>query len=207
MTPTRQPKRSRVESDNGLVRTPARARSGHARKLYNHVRSKEELITLVADAVCGELTKIPRNTHWRVQLETIAVRFRRVLLSHRDGARVLAATAPISPNRLQIVERVLNTLIRAGFSPVGATDAAWVHNSYVVGFVLDETLELPSGAVSAKRSQGEQRRWLRSLSRQQYPTLIFLANELVDVKPERRFQFGLNALLDGFELRLNAKRG
>ena len=177
-----------------------------AASLYNHVTGKGELLTLIADAICGELAEITAGGDWRAQLETVAIRFRHVLLSHQDGARVLASTAPIGPNRLQIIESVLNALVRAGFSDAEATDAAWVHNSYVVGFVLDETLGRASGIVSSRRSREKGKRWLKPLSKEQYPTLVALANEVADVRPDRRFEFGLRALLDGFELRLATKR-
>ena len=177
-----------------------------AASLYNHVSGKDELLALAADAICGELRDADSNRNWRSQLAALAIEFRRVLLSHRDGARVLAATAPIGPHRLQIIERVLNVLVRAGFSAGEVTDAAWVHNSYVVGFVLDETLRSPRHRASIQRSRENERRWLRSLSKRQYPTLVSLANELVHAPPDRRFEFGLNALLDGFELRLRKKK-
>ena len=177
-----------------------------AASLYNHVTGKEELLTLIADAICGELAGITSCGDWRAQLETVAIRFRHVLLAHQDGARVLASTAPVGPNRLRIIESVLNALVRAGFSAAEATDAAWVHNSYVVGFVLDEALGRAIGTVSSRRSREKGKRWLKSLSKEQYPTLVALANEVADVRPNRRFEFGLRALLDGFELRLATKR-
>jgi len=177
-----------------------------AASLYNHISGKEEMLTLAADAICGELKAIDSGSSWRAQLAAVAIQFRRVLLSHRDGARVLAATAPIGPRRLHIIERVLKALVEAGFSATEAADAAWVHNSYVVGFVLDETLGRPNDKASFHRSLEKERRWLRSLPKEQYPTLVSLANELVHAPPDRRFEFGLDALLDGFELRLAQKK-
>jgi TetR/AcrR family tetracycline transcriptional repressor len=177
-----------------------------AASLYNHVSGKDELLTLVADEICGELTEINHGTNWRTQLKTVAIEFRRVLISHRDGARVLAATAPIGPNRLQIIERILSALVRAGFSAEEAIDASWVHNSYVVGFVLDEMLGRPSDTASFTRILEKEKRWLKSLPNEQYPTLVSLADQLVNAPPDRRFEFGLSALLDGFELRLAKKR-
>ncbi|MGB9465746.1 MAG: TetR/AcrR family transcriptional regulator C-terminal domain-containing protein [Candidatus Acidiferrum sp.] len=177
-----------------------------AASLYNHVSGKDELLTLAADAICGELIEINHSSNWRAQLATVAIQFRRLLISHRDGARLLAATAPIGPNRLQIIECVLSALVRAGFSSAEATDASWVHNSYVVGFVLDEMLGRPSDKASFNRLLEKERCWLKSLPKERYPTLVSLANELVDATPDRRFEFGLSALLDGFELRLAKKR-
>lgn len=176
-----------------------------AASLYNHVRSKGELLALVADTLCGQIAELKQRRPWRQQLESVAIQFRQVLLAHRDGARVLAATPPLGPMRLRIMEQILNALVTAGFSAVEASDAASVHNSYVVGFVLDETLGRPSDARSVRRMRTQTKRWFKSLSKDEYPTLVSLADELVDATPDRRFQSGIRALLDGYEIRLLRK--
>lgn len=136
----------------------------------------------------------------------MAQQVRRVLMAHRDGARVLAATPPVGPHRLRLIEQILHALVSGGLSPTKIADASFVLNSYVVGFVLDETLGQPTDAALAKRLREQARRWFKSLPKQQYPTLVALADELIDAPADRRFELGLRALLDGFELRL-AKKG
>ena len=176
-----------------------------AASLYNHVRDKEQLLALMADAICARIPDVDHSKPWREQAETMALQVRRVLTTHRDSARVLAATPPAGPHRLRLIEQMLRALVAAGFSPTRVADAAFVINSYVVGFVLDETLGIPTDAASAKRMREEARRWFKSLPRDQYPTLVALADELVDAPAERRFALGLRALLDGFELRLSKR--
>ena len=65
---------------------------------------------------------------------------RQIALSHRDAARVLAATAPSGPHRLRAIDALLGLLIRAGFPPADAADAGYLLNVYIVGFMLDEAL-------------------------------------------------------------------
>lgn len=176
-----------------------------AASLYNHVHDKQDLLTLVADSICANL-HINMACGWREFLEETAIQFRRVLLSHRDAAQILAATAPVGPNRLRLIESILCSLIRAGFSPLDAIDAASVHNSFVVGFVLDETLgrlDVPEGAG---RSIKQEPNWLKSLPPDRFPTIVALAHELVDTRPDRRFAFGIHALLDGFDVKLRMKK-
>jgi TetR/AcrR family transcriptional regulator, tetracycline repressor protein len=177
-----------------------------AASLYNHVSDKNELLALIADAICAEIAEPEPARAWRQQLETLGRRVRRVLISHRDGARVLAATPPVGPNRLRLIERVLQVLLSAGFSPAEAADASFVLNSFVVGFVLDETLGEPQGAAAAKRMREQARRWFKSLPPHQYPTLVSLADELVETTPDRRFEFGVRSMMDGLELRLRRKK-
>ena len=120
---------------------------------------------------------------------------------------MLAATPPVGPHRIRLIEQVLHALAGAGFSPAKIADASFVMNSYVVGFVLDETLGSPRDPTAARRMREEGRRWFKSLPKQEYPTLVALADELVDAPADRRFELGLRALLDGFELRLPRKGG
>ena len=80
-------------------------------------------------------------------------------MAYRDGARVLAATPPVGPHRLRLIEQLLHALAGAGLSRARVVDAAFVMNSYVVGFVLDETLGYPRDTVALKRMRDEGRRW------------------------------------------------
>lgn len=178
-----------------------------AASLYNHVSDKDELLALLADALFEEAPEPDPGKSWREQLEAMARYLRRVLLAHRDGARVLAATPPLGPNRLRLIEQLLHTLISAGFSATEAANAGSVFNSYVVGFVLDETLGNPQETTSFQRVQEEVKSWFQSLPKEQYPTLVALADDLVSATPEQRFGFGVRVLLDGFEHRLSKKEG
>jgi len=175
-----------------------------AASLYNHVSDKDELLALLADAISAEIPLPAQGRSWRQQTETLARQFRRVLMAHRDAARVLAATPPAGPHRLQLIEASLRVLGEAGFPAALTADACYLLNSYIVGFVLDETLGHSGEPLSAKRRREEGRRWFKALPKQDYPTLIALADELIDAPPERRFELGLRALLDGLELRVAA---
>ena len=195
------------EGFDGLTMRRLAERLGiKAASLYNHVSDKHELLALMADAICGEIPELDHSKPWREQAEAMAIEVRRVLMARRDGARVLAATPPVGPHRLRLIEQVLHALVLAGFSPQRTTDAAFVMNSYVVGFVLDETLGSPRDTASAKRLREEGRRWFKSLPKERYPTLVSLADELIDAPADRRFALGIRALLDGLELRLSKKR-
>lgn len=177
-----------------------------AASLYNHVRSKEEMMELIADRICAEFFLGGASRDWREFLKEAAIQFRRVLLSHRDAARILAATAPTGPHRLRLIEAILNALIQGGFSTADSTDAASVHNSFVVGFVLDETLGSDSVPRFLDCLVERDASWSKSLSSEEFPTIVALADELVATTPDRRFAFGIQALLDGFEARLLGKK-
>src|SRR2546423_1582765 len=107
-----------------------------AASLYWHVRDKEELMVLLANEICGSFGALDPTLPWREQLEQSADEYRRVLLSHRDAARVLLLSGPPSgANRLDQVESLLGVLLKAGFSPEDAAFAGFLMNDYVTTFL------------------------------------------------------------------------
>jgi AcrR family transcriptional regulator len=118
-----------------------------AASLYWYVRDKSELLDLLADAMSAEmlLDLDVSGFSWRAQLEAAGRAFRQLARAHRDAARILAATTPSGPNRLHAIDMLLGVLRGAGFSPEDTADAAYIFNSYVTGFLLDEALGLERG--------------------------------------------------------------
>jgi AcrR family transcriptional regulator len=111
-----------------------------AASLYWYVRNKDELLALLADAISGEISLPDTGLPWREALEAGARNLRRVALSHRDAARVLAATMPTGRHRLRAIDALLGLLLRAGFSPADVVDLSYLFNAFVVGFMLDQDL-------------------------------------------------------------------
>jgi TetR/AcrR family tetracycline transcriptional repressor len=111
-----------------------------AASLYWHVRDKDELLALLADAISAQMPEPSLSPPWREELTRLAHAVRRVALTHRDAARVLAATPPLGPQRLQRLEALFAVLRHAGFAPADIVDASYLLNIYVMGFVLDEVL-------------------------------------------------------------------
>ena len=77
-------------------------------------------------------------------------------------------------------------------------DAAWIFNTYVTGFVLDEQTQLASSDAA---QYAEVASWFRELPPAQFPNIVAVADELLEDANDRRFEFGLNLLLDGLERR------
>ena len=111
-----------------------------AASLYWYVRDKDELLAQLADAISGEIPLPGPGLPWREALEAGARNLRRIALSHRDAARVLAATMPAGPHRLRAIDALLGVLRRAGFTPADVVDLSYLFNAYVVGFMLDQDL-------------------------------------------------------------------
>jgi TetR/AcrR family tetracycline transcriptional repressor len=168
--------------------------------LYWHVRDKDQLLLLLADAICGEIGSPPDGLGWRDYLEALAWEYRRVLKRHRDAALVLAMTPPVGPNRLRLAERSLAALLDVGLPPVLVARAGFLMTDYVTNFVLEE--QRTAAQAAAAGGLDVIRGWFESLPADQYPTLAALTPQLVDDDPDERFRFGVSTILDGLALRL-----
>ncbi len=179
-----------------------------AASLYWHVRDKEELIVLLANEICGSLVAPDPALPWRQQLEQFADEYRRVLLSHRDAARVMLLSGPPSgANRLDLVEILLGVLLKAGFSARDAAYAGFLLNDYVTTFVMEET-RYPGPPTEEDAGETEVESpgttWIDLLPQDRYPSILALAPHWLNVNMDEQFHFGGEVLLDGLEKRLKA---
>ena len=180
-----------------------------AASLYWHVRNKEELLGLLADEICAGVREPDPDLPWREKVETLVRENRRVLLLHRDAARILAGTVPAGPNRLRLAETMLGTLLRAGFSRRDAVRAAFLLTDYATHFVAEETRPAGVGAANDTGKQEkrvEVRRSFEILPEDEYPNIVALAGYLTDLDANGRFEYELETLLDGLERKLASRR-
>ena len=112
--------------------------------LYWHVRSRQDLVDQMAGAIIRDgIGGLAPNGAWMDQLGDIARAYRQTLLSHRDGARVLAESCTADPAVNRLAELSLRMLTSAGFTAPDAMRALVSLLSYVTGFVADEQAAQP----------------------------------------------------------------
>ncbi|MCC7450578.1 MAG: TetR/AcrR family transcriptional regulator C-terminal domain-containing protein [Anaerolineae bacterium] len=179
-----------------------------AASLYWHVKDKDELIVLLANALCGSLNAPDPARSWREQLAQFADEYRRRLLSHRDAARVMLLSGPPSgANRLDLVEMLLGVLLKAGYSAQDAAFGSFLLNDYVTTFVMEETrdTDLPTEDSAGEALPEEaDTNWIDMLPPDRYPNIRTLAPHWRSVNMDEQFRFGVEVLLDGLEKRLTA---
>jgi TetR/AcrR family tetracycline transcriptional repressor len=194
-----------VGLDGLTMRRLAEKLSVTATALYRHVRSKEDLLELLAEEICTGAREPDPGLPWRKRLEVLAQENRRVLLAHRDAARIQAATVPAGPNRLKFAEIALRAVLEAGFSARDAAYAGALWNDYVTHSVAEEAIV--TTIAEARRTDVEEmlseiRSQFEALPQEEYPSMVALAEYMTEPDWEQRFQFGLEVLLDGLERRL-----
>jgi len=197
-----------VGFDGLTMRNLAKRLGVKAASLYWHVHDKQDLLSLLADEICASMREPDRTLPWRKQLEELGHEYRRVLLAHRDAARVLAESgAPSGPHRLRLTEILLRTLLDAGFNRKDAGYAGFLLNDYVTMFVLDETQDVNARADDASEDQSSDlQTWFKALPPHDYPSLIALADYLTEPDADERFRFGIEILGNGLEVRLRGQR-
>lgn len=198
------------EGINGLsMRKVATELGVKAASLYWHVRNKEELLDLLTDALMADAEPPLRQGDWREQLREYCLRHRRLLLSRRDAAKVVAGRFALGPHLLSLMEDQLDRLRDAGFADADAALCTYLLGAYVQGFVLQE--QVP---ISASEAMGTSRAevatavsaQLRSLPEETFPNLVALADDLTTPNMDERFAFGLERLIDGLAALLDQGR-
>src|SRR5215510_675923 len=146
----------------GLTMRSLAERMGvRAASLYWHIRDKDHLLGLLAEAIVAEVPEPAADLPWRARLEAFATDYRRVLQSHRDAARIVIIAQPAAP---RLYERLVRPLLAAGFDGEVAVDAchllagtyvpAAVAEESAVGALQDaeqEKLEAPLGTLARGR--------------------------------------------------------
>jgi TetR/AcrR family tetracycline transcriptional repressor len=171
-----------------------------AASLYRHVRNKEELLALLGDEISGEIPLSQTSGDWRDRLKEMAWNVRRGLLAHRDAARVLASTPPAGSRRLRHIEAVLRILREAGLGDVDAARTAYHLNNFVTEFAADEARLAAFAAtpgLSRRKLFAELRRQFKALPKDDYPTIVALADALTEDAQDELFQFGVDMCIRG----------
>lgn len=173
-----------------------------AASLYRHVHNKNELLALLGDEISGEIPASRATGTAQEQLAEIAWNVRRGLLAHRDAARVLAASPPVGPRRLRHIEAVLRILRAAGLRDRDAARAAYHLNNFVTEFAADEARFAAYASTpgsSRRKLFADARKHFASLPKNEYPTIVALAEHLTEDAQDELFEFGINMCLRGIQ--------
>src|SRR5690242_9417096 len=202
------------------MRRIARELHSGTMSLYWHIRSKEELLDLMIDAIIGEPAVPERSGDWRADLRAIACGTRDSLHRHQWAVNFMGGRPPLGPKSLRNLDRSLGVFDGLGLDKSTAMTALMAVNTYVLGTVLRELQEMNGehymAEVFAGLSKPEKEELIREFTERirgagQYPHMVAMMAEGIDPDaPETRagrFEFGLDCLLDGIAARLPRSAG
>lgn len=159
--------------------------------LYWHVRDKEELLDLVAEAICADAFEIDEAAPWRDRLRAGLRQFRALLLAHRDAAALLRRRPPTGPHRLGHVETTVRILVEAGLPDAEAAATAQILAAHVLNSV--ETV-VPDRSGDVPDLTG-------------FPELSRIAPAYAELTGEDLYELGCELLLDGLAHRIAPATG
>jgi AcrR family transcriptional regulator len=189
--------------------------------LYHYVKTKDELIALVGDAIMGELlipaAEVPDG--WRGGMAEIGRRTRGVfarhpwILEHIDEQSDHGA----GPNTLHHVEQSLAVAARTGLDIEDQFEIVALVDDYVFGYVIRaREVDFSDDDSAAKRRLEAMLAYVETqLATGEFPHLAAFSGDdprgaLMRVAKvstdEQRFERGLQILLDGVELDLERRR-
>ncbi|WP_067494824.1 TetR/AcrR family transcriptional regulator [Actinoplanes sp. TFC3] len=176
-----------------MRRVAGRLHTG-ASSLYAHVANKEELLLLMFDRICGQITvPPPQPQRWREQLKDVMRQGHEVLLRHNDFARTAIASVPSGPNALLITEAMLAILLSAG---VKRQVAAWALDRMFLYITADAyEVSLERGKIGELSSQLAD--YFGDLPASHFPNIRANADVLTAGNSADRFEFGLDLLVEG----------
>jgi AcrR family transcriptional regulator len=156
--------------------------------LYNHFRTKDEILEAVADSVSAQvdLSMFEDGRGWRTALHDWAVSYRGALREHPNIVPVLATGPGRRPAGLRLADAVYGAMVDAGWPPAQATSIGALMRYFIMGSALGS---FAGGFVDDASAYDPA----------DYPHLgqAHLLAEQQEKIDERAFETGLTALLDG----------
>ncbi len=195
------------------MRRVARELGAGTMTLYHYVRTKDDLVTLMDDALMGEILvpddELPLDD-WRTALTEIATRTRGVFKRHPWSFEALGESSG-GPNGMRHFEQSLAAVASTGLDERGQLELITLVDDYVFGYVMRE-LQIPADYDSQTMPPPIAQFFADLLASGDYPHIErFVGDEeaatgfmrFVEVAADpERFARGLERLLDGVELQL-----
>jgi AcrR family transcriptional regulator len=179
-----------------------------AMSLYYHVKSKDDILDGMLDAVYGEFATPQAGEEWREAMRERARSTRAVLARHPWATSIKARTSP-GPATLGHLDSVIGCLRAAGFSMPVVGHAMSLLDSYVQGFAMQEAT-LPLDAAGDIGAATEDIMAQQEQMAEAFPGLAEMAATLI-LQPGyaygNEFEFGLELILDGIESAHRAEAG
>lgn len=153
-----------------------------------HVKTKARMLELMADAVLGEIPLTDLSAAPEERARELTRRYRRALLSHRDGAALVVGTYAAEPHTLRFAEVLVDALLKCGPGDREAAWTAWAVIYFTLGLTQEEQAvgRRPLGDILAS-----------AISESAYPSLHRVAGHLAPTSFDERFEAGVAAILAG----------
>jgi TetR/AcrR family tetracycline transcriptional repressor len=165
--------------------------------IYWHFKNKQELLDEMASAVLRvgiQQPPVAGAVKWDKWAMAYGKGLRRILLLHRDGAKMVSGTRLTDNSLYAPMELALRTLADAGFSSYLSLLSLSTIYSYVVGFVIEEQAVCPRPG-ERDEFYGPQQRGQR-VDADRFPLALQAGDHLFS-DFDRHFEDGLKLIVAG----------
>ena len=175
-----------------------------AASLYNHVSGKDDVLDGMVERVVSQIDLPGADVDWMEAMRRRAVSARAVFKRHRWAAGLIDSRERSGPARLSYTDRVLGTLLAAGFSPRAAGNAFLALDSYIYGYERQRS----NVSLGDDEDMGEPAREILEAAQEAFPALVLVATEYArePFDDDAAFAFGLGLILDGLQRLLEQGR-
>ncbi|MGB0112389.1 MAG: TetR/AcrR family transcriptional regulator C-terminal domain-containing protein [Ilumatobacteraceae bacterium] len=163
--------------------------------LYNHVANKDEVLSLMVDAVAAEVPAPNAGDDPLLAVRTHAIDTRAALVRHPWAASLWLRHMP-GPARVQHMEDHLAALAATDLSPADAHLAFHAVNNHVIGYTLQEQAMTYLAPADADPNELA-RAFLDSLTADDLPHTVTHIQQHLDGDTARSFDLVLDLILDG----------
>ncbi|MBV8933591.1 MAG: TetR/AcrR family transcriptional regulator C-terminal domain-containing protein [Kutzneria sp.] len=167
--------------------------------LYWHITNKQALLDAMAAIMYAEADEgleAPRRTEdWAHWCGERARRLRHVMLSYRDGARVLAGRHVTNAERVRATELTLRTLQDAGFDLSHAVHGIAAILDYTVGATLEAQARQAEDHPYHPGKLGE------LINPQRFPLTTAALSQRFHTDTDTAFEHGLQVIIAGLRTR------
>lgn len=160
--------------------------------IYGYVRTKEELLALLADRFLADIELPDPAAPWREQLFSLIHSVRTAMLAHPALAPIIATQRPHGRAAHRGAEVVFAALRTTGLPDSDTLAAFAALTSFTVGSVQREL-----GAAAPMTSPDS-----TALGPTEFPHASALLRELATHDPQRDFDEGLQFVMDGIAARI-----
>jgi AcrR family transcriptional regulator len=169
-----------------------------AMSLYNHVKSKDEILDGVLDLVLEEIVIPAVDANWRSAMHERAVSAWIAFRRHPWASALVDSRLSSGPARLRYFDTMIGTLHRAGFTFELTARALSVLDCYVYGFGRQQ-LNMSSAGEKDDKKRAEAFRDI--IPGESFPYLAQMAEWAAKTGYDEGadFEFGLTLILDGLE--------
>lgn len=185
----------REEADAFTMRRVADQLGMGVMTLYGYVHSREELVEGVAALAFAELHReLPAEAGWEDRLRADVDQLYGVVRRHPHLVTLILELTSASPGLFRLRERMLGTLLGAGFHQTRALHALGVLTSYALGF----------GGMRAGGAPVDLPERIRELPAAGFPHLHESADHYAAHLSDEAFDYGLELLLGGLRADLES---